>query len=417
MSEADNQSLSILLPDASVAVYSRHKATLQAAHDLANDWRFARIKIETKEGDVIVAARTYENARSPDIVIVQTDTIDEAFAGQLETLASNCDENTAAIVIGPVNDVYLYRKLIDMGVSDYLVQPVETKILAGVIAKTLIERKGASGSSLIGFIGAKGGVGASTLATAAAWGISEIFDQKTVLLDAAGGWSALSVGLGFEPSTTLSSAARAAVNNDEDSLKRMLFKASDKLSILASGSDAMLGAAIADTQMEALIETLMTKYPVVIVDLSQTTPDVMRAIASRANQIIIVSTPTLPSLRLARSLVHEMKDLRGKDEKSIDLIINMQGLASPHEVPKKDIEQAMELKISAIVPFAPKAFMGSESESKKLIADAEGKRIVTVLLLPVLQKVLRGNVSDEAGAVSASSGFLGSMLGKFKAKK
>ncbi len=415
MSEADNQNLAILLPEADVAIYSRHKETIKAAEDLAQDWRFARVQIMPYEGDAATAAETFKHNRSPDIVIVQTDTIDASFTAQLEELASNCDEGTSAIVVGPVNDVYLYRKLIDMGVSDYLVQPVQTKILSDVIAKALIQKKGATGSSLICFIGAKGGVGTSALAAATAWASADILGQKTVLLDAAGGWSTLSVGLGFEPSTTLSSAARAAAANDEDSLKRMLFKAGDKLSVLATGSDAMLGAAIAESQIESLLDTLMAKYPVVIVDLSQATPDVLRTVGSRANQVIVVSTPSLPSLRLARSLVHEIKDLRGKDDKGIELVINMQGLAAAQEVPKKDIEKAMELKVSAVVSFAPKAFMGTESESKKLISDKDGMLIVRTSLLSVLQKVLDADMPREEEA-PAKTGFLGSLMGKVKKK-
>lgn len=417
MSDAEDQSLSVLLPEASVAVFSTHKDTLTAARALMDDWRFARVQIEFNEGDAVSAAAMYEGVASPDVVIVQTDTIDESFPGKLENLASNCGENTAAIVIGPVNDVYLYRKLIDMGVSDYLVRPVEAKILAGVIAKTLIERKGASGSNLIAFVGAKGGVGTSALAAAAAWGVSDLMGQKTVLLDAAGGWSVHSVGFGFEPSATLAAAARAAAGNDEDSLKRMLFKASEKLSVLSTGSDGMLGAPVGDTQFETLIEILMAKYPVVIVDLSQSTPDVLRAVASRANQVIVVSTAMLPSLRLARSLIHELKDLRGKDDKGIDMILNFQGVAAGHEVSRKDIESAMEMKISTLIPFAPKAFVGSESESKKLSTMSEGMAIIRTHILPVLQKVIDGDVAGDDAEEKQQGGFFGSLLGKLSSKK
>ena len=143
--------------------------------------------------------------------------------------------------------------MIDMGISDYLVRPVKKEILADVMAKTLIERLGIGDSRLIAFIGAKGGVGTSALAHAAAWGVSEMLGQKTMLLDSAGGWSTASVGLGFEPSATLAEIARAAANNDEDSIKRMLFRASDKLSVLASGSDAMLEAPIEPEQFEQLL--------------------------------------------------------------------------------------------------------------------------------------------------------------------
>src|SRR5689334_17886303 len=123
MSEATSQGTSILLPAAGVAVYSKDQETLAAARNLAHDWRFARINLVVEEGDVHAATAAYKELQSPDLIIIQTDHIDDAFAGQLEALAASCDEGTAAIVIGPVNDVYLYRKLIEMGVSDYLVRP------------------------------------------------------------------------------------------------------------------------------------------------------------------------------------------------------------------------------------------------------------------------------------------------------
>src|SRR5262249_39068953 len=153
--------------------YSRDRETLEAARNLINDWRFARVEIAVEEGDVDIAAAAYKEIASPDLVIVQTETIDEAFAKKLEELGAQCSEGTAAIVIGPVNDVYLYRRMIDMGISDYLVRPVKTDILADVIAKSLIERIGVTDSRLIAFVGAKGGVGTSALAQAAAWGVSE----------------------------------------------------------------------------------------------------------------------------------------------------------------------------------------------------------------------------------------------------
>ena len=123
MSEAENQATSILLPASSIAVYSKEQQTLQSARDLENDWRFARVQVSGEEGDVETAIETYAEVASPDLIIIQTDTIDEGFTERLGALAAHCEEGTSAIIIGPDNDVNLYRKLIDMGVSDYMVSP------------------------------------------------------------------------------------------------------------------------------------------------------------------------------------------------------------------------------------------------------------------------------------------------------
>ena len=210
MTEVNNQATSILLPTSSVAVYSKDNETLEAARHAANDWRFARVNVVVEDGDINTAIQAYQDASAPDLIIIQTEDMGDSLTAQLEQLAGCCSEDTAAIVIGPLNDVNLYRKLIDMGVSDYLVKPISADAMADVIARTLVDRLGVTGSRLIAFVGAKGGVGTSVLAQAAAWGVSDILKQKAVIIDGAGGWSTMSVGLGFEPSTTLAEAAKAA---------------------------------------------------------------------------------------------------------------------------------------------------------------------------------------------------------------
>ena len=416
MSEVESQATSILLPTSTVAVYSKDQSTLQAARDLENDWRFARVNMQDLEGDVGQAIKVYDEIESPDLVIVQTDTIDESFTARLEELAGHCEEGTSAIVIGPDNDVNLYRKLIDMGVSDYLVRPVSTADLAEVIAKALLEKIGVTGSRLIAVMGAKGGVGASIISEALACGVSEILGQKTLLMDTAGGWSTLSVGLGFEPSTTLSEAVRAAENGDEDSLRRMMHIAGDKLSVLATGGDVMLESSIRGEQLEQLIDMLMLKYPVVIVDLSQSEDSLQKAVLTRANQILITAVPTLPALRMARSLLQEVQEIRGGESDDVNLIINMQGQAPANEVSKADIEKAMEFNVSAYLPYDAKMFLGNESDSRKLTEDKAAHALIETTLLPLVKNTLALSPANDSEGGEAEAGFLDGLLGKLKNK-
>ena len=105
-------------------MFSRDPETLRNSGEIRNDWRFARVSLHVQDGDVETAIQLYSGRDAPELLIIQTDTIDEGFLGRLEALSAYCSQDTAAVIIGPVNDVYLYRSLIDMGVSDYLVRPV-----------------------------------------------------------------------------------------------------------------------------------------------------------------------------------------------------------------------------------------------------------------------------------------------------
>ncbi len=404
-----NNETNILLPQSDVHLFLKDAQTVEAARALENDWRFARVTISVEEGDVQTAIGNYKNTSSPNLVIIETNSTGEDFASALGDLSEHCAEGTNAIIIGPENDVDLYRRLTTMGVSDYLVRPVPLETLSEIIAQTLIDKLGAKGSRLIGVIGAKGGVGTSSLTQGLACGISEKLNQKTFLMDAAGGWSSLSVGMGFEPSTTLYEAVRAASNNDEDTLGRMFFNANDKLTILAAGADPMLEASVHAQQYEELIDLMMKKYPVVIVDLSGAIPSLKRTVINKAHELVVVTTPTLPSLRLTRSLMQEIKLLKNGDTSSVDLVVNMEGIVPSKEVNKKDIADSLDIKPSVVIPFDAKLFIGTENEGKKLMKQKAGMDIINKLL-PLAKNVIKSSKNSEA--LDKPAGFLDKILKK-----
>jgi pilus assembly protein CpaE len=407
--------ISVLLPAARVNLFARNKDTVEAFRALQKDWRFARVTLDVSEGSVTEAATFYESYESPELVIVETDTIDGSFVEQLEILASNCAQGTSAIVIGPVNDVNLYRRLVAMGVNDYLVRPVTTHSLANDIGKSLITKMGAAGSHLIAVIGAKGGVGVSALTIGMAWGVSESLGQKTIILDAAGSSSSLSVGLDTEPVATLADAVKAVAGNKVDQITRMIHKSSERLFVLSSGGDAMLDNGVDAERYEGLLDYLMGIYPVVLVDLSSSSPAVRRAVLAKAQETIVVTTPTLPSLRAARTLMGEISQLRGggKDDRGVDLVVNMVGISGKHEVPKSHIEKALEHKPAAIIAFAPDLFLKTEGEAKRLNTEKDGAAIVADLVA-LAQKTVPKIGNDAEAATEEKSGGLGGLLGKLK---
>ena len=417
MSEADNQATDILLPTAGVGIISRDPETLSTARQLLEDWRFARVTVDIEEGDVETAIEKYTQYASPELLIIQTEDIDDAFLARLEELAGQCSEGTSAVVLGPVNDVYLYRNLIEMGVSDYLVRPIQLQVLSEVVAKTLITQLGVSGSRLITFMGAKGGVGTSSIIQAAAWGVSEVLKKKACLIDASGGWSSLSVGMSFDPAGTLREISRAVEKSDEDSMNRMFYEASEHLTVMSGGGDAMLDKTITPEQYEKFLDMLMVKSPIVMVDISGAEPELKKLLVSRSNQIVLVTTPTVTSLRFARTLIKEISDLRGGDADEVSLLVNKQGVAKQFEVSGSDIQEAIDMAPAGYVPHMPELFMGHESDAKFILEDKEGLEVLQKKILPILSKTLsvaQDTDSDEKN--EKKSGLLGGLLTKMSQK-
>ena len=416
MSDVEQQVTDILLPDASVFVFSKDNETLVCARCLKDDWRFGRVKVDAVEGSVEDAIEKFKTDGASDLIIIQTDEIDDSFTDRLGELSNYCDENTAAIIIGPVNDVYLYRKLIDMGVSDYLVRPIKPEILTDVISKALIKRLGVSDSRMIAFVGAKGGVGTSCLAQVCSLISSKMLGRKTLLMDGGGGWSPLSVGLGFDPATTLPEVSRAVEGNNKDALERMFFDVGDGLSVLASGADAMLDPTINAKSYEAVIDNLMVKSPTVFVDLSSTESSIKKMVLSRAHHIVVITTPTVTSLRFCRSLLKEISDIRGDDISDVSLVVNQAGISKAHEVVEADIAEALEVAPSASIANLPALFFKYESEMKDMLSD-KGFDALATAFLPILEKTISGASDDgDSDNDDKDLGLLGGFLSKLKSK-
>ncbi len=416
MSEAEYQATDILLPGARVSIFSKEDETLGAGRDMVSDWRFARVEIEAIEGDVLAAIEAFKEQPSPDLLIIQTEDIDDTFIARLGELSSYCSEGTSAIVVGPVNDVYLYRRLIEMGVSDYLVRPIKSEVLREVIAKALIDNLGVTDSRLISFIGAKGGVGTSTLAHIAAWNAAKTLGQKTLLMDASGGWSSLSVGAGFDPAATLHEVSMAVETGNEDALERMFYDVSDKLKVLSSGADAMLDNGVTAAQYESILDNLMVKSPLVFVDLSAAEPALKKAVISRSHHSVIVTSPSVTSLRFCRTLIKELSDLRGGQTDDISLVLNMQGMSKAHEVDRMAISEALEMKPSLVLDYIPALFMKYESDIEKMFLDKDGEALGR-FFLPVLKKVIAVEAEKVESTKEGGSGFLGGILGKMGSNK
>lgn len=407
------EATSTLLPSSRVDFFALDDGTAETAGKLSVDWRFARVGMQVERAGIEAAIAKYGQYASPELIVIETNDISDAFIEQLGQLAGVCAAGTDAIIVGPMNDVHLYRSLVSMGVKDYLVRPVSEEDFVNVIAKALIEKKGISSSRLVAVIGAKGGVGATSVSQILAWNIAETLTQKTVLMDVSGSSGTLGISCGLEPTTTFAEALRIGASGTEDDMKRIVQASTEKLSVLVSGGDPMLADMPDADSVETLINRLMQKFPVVVVDLSGAAPAVQKRLLARAGHVVLVSTPLLPALRNSRTLIGEIKLLRGST-KDLKLVLNKQGLAGSDEVPAADIKMAIDLEPIARIPHTPKVFAGSEATGK-IPGSTKNSTEIADLLLP-LASILSGkevtNDAPKGGAKEDPFAFFKNLTGK-----
>ncbi len=122
------------IPRITVHGFCLTDATMRVAEAAMEDRRMAKAHLKLDMGGIPAAIETFEQAPTPNLIIVETSGRREDLLSSLDHLAEYCDAGTKVIVIGDVNDVMLYRDLISRGVSEYLITPVSVFQLIGSIA-------------------------------------------------------------------------------------------------------------------------------------------------------------------------------------------------------------------------------------------------------------------------------------------
>lgn len=362
-----------LLPKARIDMFTHDPATEGTLRTLCEDWRFARIEAAYHAGSVDAALAAYQETVSPDLLIIQTKDIGAEFAASLEKLSEHCAAHTSCLVIAPVNDVPLYRKLMQMGISDYLVAPTAQEDLLEAIAKILLDKHGYQETQIISILGSKGGSGASSLAQLLAEGLSHKAQQKTLLMDAAGAWTDLPVWLGYEPSVSLKDLALAAKEKDKEAIERVVLSLTDKLSVVATGAEKLFGSHIRADDFELILNQLLPGYPYVVVDLSSSPRSMQEMMLKRSTRIIVASEASIGALRIARSLLEEVQHLRGDSQGDLDIVLTKRGLNKGQDVPLSDIKAALNKEPVWEFPWSEKLMAARDMRDKRFVEEEEGQ--------------------------------------------
>ncbi len=181
--DRDDAHLDQPVPRITIHVFCERADTRQVIHAASLDRRLAKAHVTFFDGGVANAWQAYENVASPSLIILESRSTRTELLRDLETLSKYCDEGTKVMVIGATNDIKLYRELVKLGVSEYLVAPFKTLGLIRTIAGLYADPDQPFYGKMISVIGARGGVGASTIAHNLAWTLAERIHSSTTLVD------------------------------------------------------------------------------------------------------------------------------------------------------------------------------------------------------------------------------------------
>ena len=347
-------------------------------NDSCTDRRMDKAHAKVHMGGATAAVEAFRNAPTPNVIVLES-TADRAdLIGHLDSLSEFCDAGTKVIVAGRVNDITLFRELMSRGVSEYLVMPFGVLDFIRAVS-ALYTNEGADPlGRIIAVTGAKGGVGASTIAHNVAWSIARSFETQTIIADLDFAFGTTGLDFNQDPPQGIAEAVFAPERLDTNLVDRLLSKCSDRLSILAAPATVDRAYDLHENAFDALIDILRASVPCVILDVPHAWTSWARRVLVNADELVVVAGPDLANLRNAKSLMDILRAARPNDAKP-KLVINFIGMPKRPEISIKDFAKAVEVEPIATIPFEPKLF-GTAANNGQMIAEVEpGSKVADII--------------------------------------
>lgn len=308
-----------------------------------------------KSGGIARAIQHLSTERSPEKLIVDISGT-EMPASKMHDLAELCEPGVTVIAIGDRNDIGLYRDLVQAGVGEYIVKPVTPQLLA----KALSPKLSAEGSPIsrklgkvVAVVGARGGVGATTLAINLAWYLADRQNRRTLLLDLDLQNGDCGFALNLRPTPGLREALANPLRIDSVFLERVMVVHGERLFVLSAEEPLRADIEFSAEAIETLVGVLRTHFHYIIADV----PRIPAAHHWRALDIadirVIVADQTLRSVRDTVRL-RAVLDEGNAGHRNL-LVVNRSGEAGRNGMTLAEMAK-IELRPKIVIPFQPRLF-------------------------------------------------------------
>ena len=406
-----HEELVALVPRVDIHIFCETQETGQAIQVASGDRRMARAHVTIQLGGIAAAVQVYQTQPTPHVLVVETHGNRDQVMAELSRLAEVCQATTKVVVIGHVNDVILYRELVKAGISEYVVAPITSFSFIETVAGLFNDPKAAPLGRIVSFVGAKGGVGSSTIAHNVGWAISQRQSIDTIITDLDLAFGTAALNFNQDGSGGIMDALGAPDRVDSTLIDRLMTKLGSKLSLLNGPSSIDRDISIEAHAVETILNVVRFSAPIVIVDVPNMWAPWIKYTLLNSDEIIITATPELPSLRNTKNLVDMLKASRPND-KPPRLILNQVGVPKRPEIPVNDFAKAVGITPTAVIPHDPQTFGMAQGNGQMVFEVAPKSKSAEVL--GEFARNLAGN--QKASSDVKKSGSLFSKLPLFKKK-
>jgi pilus assembly protein CpaE len=392
-------------PRVSVQAFCETVETAAAVQGAGEDRRLHKAHLKIQMGGIAAAIEAYKGAPTPNVIVIETENRGDEILNGLDSLSEVCDAGTRVVVIGGLNDVLLYRELVRRGVSDYLITPIGTIDVVRSICGLFSAPDAKPVGRIIAVVGAKGGVGASSVAHNLAWAVAREAQLDTVVVDLDLGFGTAGLDFNQDPPQGIADAVFSPDRIDNAFIDRLLSKCTDHLGLLAAPATLDRVYDFGAEAFDPIVDSLRATVPCIVLDVPHQWSGWTKKTLIGADDILIVAGPDLANLRNTKNLLDLLKAARPNDRRP-RYCLNQVGMTKRPEIKAADFAKALEDEPTAIIPFEPQLF-GTAANNGQMIAELASTHKVAETF-----RLLAQNLTGRADTKSARGGLLPPLIAK-----
>ncbi len=354
------------LPRITMDIFWESAEVMALGDATIRDRRMSKSKCALRAGGLTAAAACYQHEPTPALIVVESSATGDALFDGLRALAEVCDPSTQVMLIGSTNDVVLYRKLIAQGITEYIVPPLEPFEFIQAITNIYRNAAAPAAGRSIAVVGSKGGVGASTFAHNLAYALGAQSQANTILVDLDLSFGTAALNFNQDPMEGVGTALAQPDRLDSVLLERLMVRCSDHLSLLAAPMSLPENQEFEADAYDEVLSKLKAAAALVVFDLPSFWSDWIYQTLHMADEIVIVATPDLASLRNAKNLIDILRERRPNDGPP-RLILNQIGLPGRKEIPARVFAATVGLQPALTIPFDCKLFDDAISKARVVV--------------------------------------------------
>ncbi|WP_456621754.1 MULTISPECIES: AAA family ATPase [unclassified Bradyrhizobium] len=395
-------------PRVSVQAFCETVETAAAVQSAGEDRRLGKAHLKIQMGGMAAAIEAYRSAPTPNVIVLESDGRNDLLTG-LDHLATVCDAGTRVVVIGRINDVMLYRELVRRGVSDYVLSPVGAIDVVRSICNLFSAPEAKAVGRIIAVVGAKGGVGSSTVSHNVAWAIARDLAMDAVVADLDLAFGTAGLDYNQDPPQGIADAVFSPDRVDTAFIDRLLSKCTDHLSLLAAPATLDRVYDFGSDAFDSVFDTLRSTMPCIVLDIPHQWSGWTKRALIGADDILIVAAPDLANLRNTKNLFDLLKASRPNDRPPL-YCLNQVGVPKRPEIAATEFAKAIESQPVVSIPFEPQIF-GSAANNGQMIAEISANHKSIEMFLQIAQRL-----TGRSETKKQKSSFLSPLIEKLRGK-